>query len=153
MENWNINMFVFQHIGFLYMLQNQKSEYSMFCIGKHRSIDLFVFEHVQFLESEILVIQKHRTYNFCNRKCRKSEKYAFLSSQNVNKLNMYFSSNVVYSNVSTDQKYGNNIKINATNAFPISAFENQKSEQYTCEKIWYEFFHLGSLICLNLSLY
>ena len=45
-----------------------------------------------------------------------------------------------------------NIKINETNDFSISAFENQKSEQYTCKKIWYEFFHLGSLICLNLSL-
>ena len=82
----------------------------------------------------------------------KNRKYYFPSSQNVNKLNMYFSSNVIYSNVSTDQKWGNKIKINETNAFSISAFENRKSDQYTCEKKWYEFFHLGSLLCLNLSL-
>ena len=80
MENRKIHMFVFQHIGFLDMLQNGKSEYSMFHIGKHRNIDLFVFEHVQFPESEIAVIQKHRTYNFCNRKCQKIGKYDFSSS-------------------------------------------------------------------------
>ena len=89
-------------------------------------MDLFVFEHVQFSESEMSVIRKHRTYDFCNRKCPKIEKYAFLSSQNVNKLKMYLSSNVIYSNVSMDRKSGNKIKINETNTFPISAFENQK---------------------------
>ena len=78
----------------------------------NKNIDLFVFEHVQFPESEISVIRKHRTYDFCNRKCHKLEKYAFTCSQNVNKLNMYFKSNVIYLNVSTDRKSGNNIKIN-----------------------------------------
>ena len=72
----------------------------------NKNIDLFIFEHVQFLESEILVIRKHRTYDFCNRKCQKIEKYVFPSLQNVNKLNMYFSSNVYYSNLSTDRKSG-----------------------------------------------
>ena len=52
----------------------------------NRNMGLFVFEHVQFPESEMLVIQKHRTYDFCNRKCRKIQKYAFPCSQNVNKL-------------------------------------------------------------------
>ena len=113
---------------------------------------MFVFEHVQFPESEILVIRKQRTYDFCNRKCRKIKKYAFPSSQNVKKLNMYFSSNLIYSKVSMDQKSGKNIQINETNAFPIFAFENWKSDQYTCKKKWYEFFHLRSLICLNMSL-
>ena len=118
----------------------------------NRNMDLFIFEHVQFSESEMSVIRKHRTYNFCNRKCRKIGKYVFPRSQNVNKLKMYLSSNVIYSNVSTDRKQGNKIKINETNTFLISAFEYRKLDQYTCEKKWYEFFHLGSLICLNLSL-
>ena len=129
MENRNIHMFVSQHIRFLDMLQKWKSEYSMFRIGKHRNIDLFVFEHIQFLESEISVIRKHRTYNFCNRKCQKIGKYAFPSLQKVNKLNMYFSSNVIYSNVYMDRKSGNNIKINETNAFPIFAFQNVDNQQ------------------------
>ena len=118
----------------------------------NRKMDLFLFEHVQFLESEMSVIRKHRTYDFCNRKCPKIGKYAFSNSQNVNKLKMYLSSNVIYSNVSIHRKWGNTIKINDTNAFSISALENWKSDQYTCEKIWYEFFHLGSLLCLNLIL-
>ena len=83
-------MFLFEHIRFLDLnLQYEISEIY------NKNIDLFVFEHVQFLESEISVNRKHRTYNFCNRKCRKIRKYAFSSSQNVNKLNMYFSSNVI----------------------------------------------------------
>ena len=73
------------------------------------------------------VIRKHRTYDFCNRKCHKIEKYAFPCSQNVNKLKLYLSSNVIYSNVSTDRKLGNKIKINEPNTFLISARKNGMS--------------------------
>ena len=52
----------------------------------------------------------------------------------------------------SDRKSGNKIKINETIVFSISAFENRKLDQYICEKKWYEFFHLGYLLCLNLSL-
>ena len=62
-RNRNIDMFVFEHIGFLDMLQNRKSEDSMFLIGKHRTyistfqnveignrkMDMFVFQHIGFL--------------------------------------------------------------------------------------------------------
>ena len=84
---------------------------------------------------------------------------------------MYFSSNVIYSNVFTEsgwkknqssdfripecknQKMGNKIiKKYETNTFPISAFGKWKSEQYTWDKKWYEFSNFGSLFYLKLTL-
>ena len=45
--------------------------------------------------------KRYKKY-LCNRKCRKIGKYVIPYSQNVNKLKMYFSSNVICSDVSTE---------------------------------------------------
>ena len=68
-KNRNINMFVFEHIGFLDMLQNRKLEDSMFLIGKHRTyisrfrnveignrnMDMFIFQHIIFMLDTFIV--------------------------------------------------------------------------------------------------
>ena len=58
-------------------LQNIRTEFPNSKMSKiyNRNMDLFIFEHVQFPESEMSVIQKHRTYNLCNRKCHKIKRF------------------------------------------------------------------------------
>ena len=116
------------HSSFDCQLQNIRPKFPNSKMSKiyNKNIDLFIFEHVQFSESEISLNRKHRTYNFCNRKCWKIGKYAFLTLQNANKLNMYFSSNVIYSNVSTDWKSGKKMR-QMLFWFPHSKIENQNN--------------------------
>ena len=82
-------------------IETQKSRFNIIPSVNYMILTINYRLRVNFQNRKFQLFKIYKN-KFCNRKCRKIGKYAIPYSQKVNKLKMYFSSNVIYSYVSTE---------------------------------------------------